>query len=77
MFANCLDAENEFEKCWDNPKYTAIKLNGLDVNAILACYATSKNIHITKAMLWDMEKKKAWNPAKYISYVLQAGSAKS
>lgn len=77
MFNNCLDAENEFEKCWQNPHYTAIQLDDVDVNKTLAYYSAQKPIHFTKQMLWDMEKKKSWNPGNYISYVVKEGSAQS
>jgi hypothetical protein len=77
MYTNCIDAENEFEKCWNNPNYTAIQLDDVDVNHSLSHYTLQKPIHFTKKMLWDMETKKAWNPANYISYVVKAGSAKS
>ena len=61
---NCLDAETEFEKCWHNPSYTAIKLDDVDVNQVLSHYIAQKPIHFTKTMLWDMERKKA----HYISW---------
>lgn len=77
MFKNCLDAEKEFEKCWQNPKYTAIQLNDVDINKILTYYTLQNPLHFTLTMLWDMEKKKAWNPARYISYVIKEGSTKS
>lgn len=77
MFKNCLDAEAEFEACWRNPKYTAIQLDDVDINYTLSFYSMQKPIHFTKTMLWDMEKKKAWNPANYISYVIKEDSAKS
>ncbi len=77
MFKNCLDAEKEFEKCWRNAKYTAIQLDNVDVNYSLSFYSMQKPTQFTKTMLWDMEKKKAWNPANYISYVIKEDSAKS
>lgn len=77
MFKNCPDAENEFEKCWHNLKYTAIQLDDVDVNQALSFYNMEKPLHFTKTMLWDMEKRKAWNPANYIPYVIKQGSAKS
>lgn len=77
MFTNCLDAELEFEKCWNNPKYTTINLDDVDVNKVLTHYITQKPIHFTKTMLWDMERKKAWNPGAYIPYVIKQGSAKA
>ena len=77
MFNSCLDAENEFEKCWNNPNYTTIKLDDVDVNRALAHYIPEKSIHFTKKMLWDMERKKAWNPGAYIPYVVKEGSARA
>ncbi len=77
MFLNCMQAENEFEKCWNNPRYTAIQLDDVDVNHVLSYYAAQRSIYFTKTMLWDMETKKAWNPENYISYVMKAGSAQS
>ncbi len=35
MFNNCLEAEQEFETCWRNSKYTAIKVADVDVNQVL------------------------------------------
>src|SRR5438445_1643442 len=77
MFNNCIEAENEFEKCWNNPEYTQVILNDVDVNKTLSFYITNKPLHFTIAMLWDMEKKKAWNPGNYIPYVVREGSAES
>jgi hypothetical protein len=77
MFKNCLDAEKEFEKCWLNPKYTAIALDDVDINYTLGYYNMQKPLHFTKTMLWDMETKKAWNPGNYIPYVVKEGSGKS
>lgn len=77
MFTDCLDAENEFENCWNNPNYTAIALEDVDVNQVLSHYFLQKPLCFTKTMLWDMERKKAWNPGQYIPYVIKAGSAKA
>lgn len=77
MFNNCIEAQNEFEKCWSNPEYTQIILDDVDVNKTLSFYITNKPLHFTRTMLWDMEKKKAWNPGNYIPYVIREGSAES
>lgn len=77
MYKTCLDAEKEFEICWHNPAYVAIQLDDVDINKVLAHYALQKPLHFTMTMLWDMETKKAWNPEKYIPYVVKPGSAKS
>ncbi len=77
MFSNCNEAQNEFEKCWLNPNYTQITLDDVEVNKALLHVITNRPLHFTQTMLWDMEKKKAWNPGKYIPYVIKEGSAES
>lgn len=77
MFNNCVDAEKEFNRCWENPNYTAIVLDDVDVNQALSHYLLEKPLHFTKTMLWDMERKKSGNPGQYIPYVVKAGSAKA
>lgn len=77
MFSNCVDAELEFEKCWNNPNHTAIAVDDVDVNRALQHYTTDKPIDFKKSMLWDMERKKSWNPGAYIPYVVKQGSAKA
>lgn len=77
MFDNCIEAESEFEKCWQNPAYTQVKLNDVDVNQALSHYITDKPVHFNRKMLWDMETKKAWNPGRYIPYVVREGSAEA
>ncbi len=77
MFKTCQDAQREFESCWRNLNYTPIELDDVDVNKTLLHYVSEKPIHFTQQMLWDMEKKKAWNPGEYIPYVIRAGSAKA
>ncbi len=77
MFKNCIEAQHEFEKCWHNPAYTSIQLDNVDVNQTLRYDTPDKPVHFTKEMLWDMEKKKAWDPGKYIPYVVRKGSAQS
>ncbi len=76
MFNNCLEAQNEFEKCWSNREYTQIALD-VDVNKAITFYSTNKPLLFTRVMLWDMEKKKAWNPGNYIPYVVREGSGES
>ena len=77
MFNNYIEAQNELENCWLNPAFTQIVLDDVDVNQVLTHYTTNKPISFTRTMLWDMEKKKAWNPADYIPYVVRKGSARS
>lgn len=77
MFNNCIEAQKEFENCWINPAYTSIELVDVDINHTLMHYITQKPLRFTKSMLWDMEKKKAWNPGNYIPYVVREGSAQA
>ncbi len=70
--------ESEFEKAWTNPSYTHIELTPLDVNHILSTYYTTEpKLTFTRSMLWEVERKKAWNPEVYIASVIEKGSGKS
>lgn len=72
------DAEQEFDKAWKNPAYTHIELKPVDINSILSAYYTTESgLKFTQNMLWDLERKKAWNPEVYISQVVKPGSGKS
>jgi hypothetical protein len=67
-------AEVEFEAAWRNPRHTQFELPSHDVNKILGeRYSLTPPVHFTRTMLWDMEMKKAWDPATYISYVVSRG----
>tara|TARA_R110002167_G_scaffold10266_17_gene47427 strand:- start:571 stop:1212 length:642 start_codon:yes stop_codon:yes gene_type:complete len=71
-----LAASQEFENAWANPKYTRFELPAPDVNKVLSeCYDVGKPIALTGSMVWDMELKKAWNPANYIPYVVSRDHA--
>ncbi|CRX37585.1 hypothetical protein [Estrella lausannensis] len=76
-YANAvLDAEKEFERAWDNPHYTQVKLSDIPINETLtAHYETDKPVHFTTTMLWDVEAKKAWDPKTYIPYVVRTGKS--
>lgn len=69
-------AEVEFEQAWNNPQYTQIKLDDVNINETLErYYDTPVPVNFTRTMLWDMESKKAWNPKKYIRYVVRDGKS--
>jgi hypothetical protein len=69
-------ASQEFESAWGNPKNTRFELPAPDVNKVLSeCYDLGKPIHLTGSMVWEMELKKAWNPASYIPYVVSRDHA--
>ncbi|MBX9804298.1 MAG: hypothetical protein K2Y18_00935 [Alphaproteobacteria bacterium] len=68
------DAKVQFEADWQNPSYTQITLDPVDVNHVLSTsYETSKPLHFTRTMLWKLERKKAWNPLKYIPHAVNEG----
>ncbi len=77
MFSNCIEAQNTFNECWQNGSYTQIELKDVDVNETLSHYVTEKLVQFNREMLWDMEKKKAWDPGRYIPYVVREGSSGS
>ncbi len=71
-----LNHEGEFQRTWADPSNTRFELPPIDVNRVLAeQYHTSEPLTFTRAMLWDMEVRKAWRPDRYIPSVVQAGSA--
>lgn len=75
-FVHANDSEVEFEKAWNNPMFTQIKLEDIAVNERLnQHYETSIPLSFTREMLWDVEVKKARNPMTYISYVVKEGNA--
>src|SRR5262249_59964338 len=60
------------------PRHTRYHLPDTDVNKVLAArYTTSAPLILTRAMLWEMEARKAAHPGTYIPYVVQAGSDRS
>ena len=67
-------AEREFEQAWFNPAYTQIELEPIDVNRVLQeSYALTQPLTFTRAMLWDVEVRKARDPQSYIPSVVQEG----
>ncbi len=72
-----LNHEEEFERTWTDGCNTRVELPPVDINLVLAqCYRTSKPLRFNRAMLWDMEVKKAYRPDLYIPSVVLEGSAR-
>jgi hypothetical protein len=70
--------EAEFARAWETPAHTRCRLPDTDVNAVLAArYTIGEPLNLTRAMLWDMEVRKAARPGTYIPYVVRAGSDQS
>lgn len=69
-------AQAEFESAWNDARHTRAELPPVDVNAVLAeRYEADGPVALTADVLWDMEVRKAGDPAAFIPYVVQAGSA--
>jgi len=65
------DAKREFQQAWDDPSHTRFELPPVNVNKILKDrYRATPDKRVTRAMVWDMETKKAWDPLTYIPYVV-------
>jgi hypothetical protein len=64
-------AEREYNDAWNAPSSTRFELSPVDVNKVLKeRYRVSPGQTLTRAMIWDMETKKAWDPLTYIPYVV-------
>ncbi|MBA3815998.1 MAG: hypothetical protein H0X29_05680 [Parachlamydiaceae bacterium] len=73
---NVSEAEEEFKRAWNNPSYTQIRQDDVDINKTLAkYYKTPYPVNFTRQMLWDMETKKAWDPKTYLEYVVRDGKS--
>src|SRR3954470_4916270 len=71
-----LEHENVFREAWQDPSETRYELTPLDVNKVLADrYVLGEPLVFTRAMLWDLEARKARHPDVFIPYVVAAGSA--
>lgn len=68
-------AKEEFNEAWNNPSHTRFDLPPVDVNRVLReRYKTEPaDAAMNLAQLWDMEVRKAWDPATYIPYVVSSG----
>ena len=71
-----LEHEKVFHDAWKDPTATRYELTPLDVNKALADrYVLGEPLVFTRAMLWDLEARKAYHPDVFIPYVVAAGSA--
>ncbi len=68
-------AKQEFRSAWNDRNYTRFELPPVDVNSVLRERYTVEpaGSAMTLTQLWDMETKKAWDPATYIPYVVSRG----
>lgn len=69
-------AREEFAAACSNPDHTLVETPPVDVNAMLQRhYVASESVRLTRALLWDAEVKKAWDPMTYIPGVVREGSS--
>lgn len=67
-----MDSAKKFEDAWNNPNNTQVTLRDVDINDMIQkYYETDKPLVYTKTMLWDMEAKKAWDPATYVPDIIK------
>lgn len=67
-------AEREYEEAWANPSHTRFELPAVNVNKVLKDrYRLAPHKKLTRALIWDMEARKAWDPHTYIPYVVSEG----
>jgi len=67
-------AEREYDDAWTSPSNTRFELPAVNVNKVLReRYRLTPQKNLTRAMIWDMETKKAWDPRSYIPYVVSEG----
>jgi hypothetical protein len=72
------DHPRTFEQAWADPRNTRFELPPVDVNRVLSeryLWGASQPLTLTRAMIWDMEARKARHPERFIQYVLAEGSA--
>jgi hypothetical protein len=64
-------AEREYNNAWNAPSSTRFELPPVDVNKVLKeRYRLTPDEPLTRAMIWDMESRKAWDPLTYIPYAV-------
>lgn len=77
MSSSELNHPEIIEAAFADPKNTAVAFPNVDVNKIIAeRYDVDEPFTYTHSQLWDMETKKARNPAKYLRPILRPGSLK-
>src|SRR4029453_14704940 len=67
-------AEHEYNQAWNATRSTRFELAPVDVNTVLKKrYRVSPERTLTRATIWDIKTKKAWDPLSYIPYVVSQG----
>lgn len=71
-----LDSPAQFERAWVDPRHWSFELPPVDLNRVLGeHYQTAVPLTLTRAMLWDIEVRKARRPDYYIPSVVAENTA--
>jgi hypothetical protein len=69
-------AQHAYRAAWGNPAHTRFELPAVNVNKVLRDrYRMRPDKALTRTSIWDMERKKAWDPRTYIPYVVSEGGS--
>src|SRR6476469_5284163 len=69
-------AQHAYRAAWENPAHTRFELPPVNVNKVLRDrYSLRPEKALTRTAIWDMERKKAWDPRTYIPYVVSEGGS--
>lgn len=76
-FLNSFDAaRRKYELAWNDRRHTRFELPPVNVNKVLRDrYQITPPRRLTRAMIWDVETKKAWNPLRFIPYAVSEGDS--
>ena len=68
--ATFADAEREYREAWTKAAHTRFAFPPVDVNKVVReRYRARPQRRVTRANLWEMETKKAWDAMSYLPYV--------
>ena len=69
-------AQHAYRAAWENPAHTRFELPPVNVNKVLReRYSMRPEKALARTAIWDMERKKAWDPRTYIPYVVSEGGS--
>ena len=75
-FPTVTSAAHAYRAAWQNPAHTRFELPPVNVNKVLRDrYSLRPDKALTRTAIWDMERKKAWDPRTYIPYVVSQGGS--
>ncbi len=69
-------ASQAYRAAWENPAHTRFELPPVNVNKVLSDrYRMRPPARLTRTAIWDMERRKAWDPRTYIPYMVVEGGS--